>query len=145
MGWGRARKDKATALRMVAAINAHDPEAVGAIVAEDAVYIDSWREGVAGRENIVAGVRVLFAIDPAFAMEVEKISYKAPYVLMRGKVISSRPQVGRRAVWRARCEGGKLLEWQAWAEGKPPRMVRPLLPDRVVDMSERAGERPDEG
>jgi ketosteroid isomerase-like protein len=143
MLWGRGQKCKALAGRFVAALNAHDTDALSALVTEDFTYIDSWREGVTGRERVMEGSRMLFASDPDFGIEVESISYSEPFALMRGWVNSSNPEVGRRrAVWRARCEGARIAEWQAWAEGAPPRLNRTFSPEATVDMSDRAPETP---
>ena len=46
MLWGRGQKCKALAARFVAAVNAHDADAMRALVTDDFTYIDSWREGV---------------------------------------------------------------------------------------------------
>lgn len=143
MIWGRSRKDREIAGRFVAAVNAHDLTALGELMTEDFAYIDSWREGIVGRDNVLAAVRVLFASDPAFGIEVERTSYREPHVLMSGTVNSAQFDDKRRAVWRARCEGDRLAEWQSWAEGGPPPLSRTLAPDEVRDLSDRAGEKPD--
>jgi hypothetical protein len=143
MLWGRGRKCKALATRFVAAVNAHDSDAMRGLVTEDFTYIDSWREGVTGRDIVIEGTRRLFASDPGFAIEVESISYNEPFALMRGWVNSANPEVGRRrAVWRARCQDGLIAEWQAWAEGSPPPLNRTFSPEVTVDMSDRAPESP---
>ncbi|MGX7952149.1 nuclear transport factor 2 family protein [Tsuneonella sp. HG249] len=129
--------------RFVAAVNAHDADALRGLVTEDFTSIDSWREGIVGRETAIAGARMLFAADPGLRLEVETTSFSDPYVLMRGWVESANPEVGRRrAVWRARCEDGLIAEWQAWAEGRPPRLNRAFNPEATIDMSERAPEKP---
>ncbi len=143
MLWSRGRKCKALVARFVAAANAHDADAMAGLVTADFAYIDSWREGVTGRDKVIAGARVMFAADPGFRIEVESMSFSDPFVLMRGWVESSLPAVGRRrAVWRARCEDGLIAEWQAWAEGGPPRMSRTFSPSAVQDFSNRAPEHP---
>ena len=143
MLWGRGRKCKALTARFVAAVNAHDADALAPLLTEDFVNIDSWREGIVGRETAVAGARILFAADPGLRLDVESTSFSDPYVLMRGWVESANPDVGRRrAVWRARCEDGLIAEWQAWAEGSPPPLNRTYNPDAAVDMSDRASDRP---
>ena len=143
MLWGRGIKCKALAARFVAAVNAHDADALRNLVTEDFTYIDSWREGVSGRDRVIEGSRQLFASDPGFSIEVETASYSEPFALMRGWVNSANPEVGRRrAVWRARCEDGRIAEWQAWAEGVPPPLNRTFSPDAAVDMSDRAPESP---
>jgi len=143
MFWGHGRKCKALAERFVSAVNAHDADELATLVTEDFTSIDSWREGVIGREHAIAGARLLFAADPGLQLEVESISYSEPYALMRGWVESANPAVGRRrAVWRARCEDGLIAEWQAWAEGSPPPLNRTYSPDVAVDLSDRASENP---
>ena len=144
MLWGRGRKCKALAARFVAAVNAHDADALAPLLTEDFVNIDSWREGVIGRETAIAGARMLFAADPGLRLDVETMSFSDPYVLMRGWVESANLAVGRRrAVWRARCEGGLIAEWQAWAEGSPPPLNRTFNPQATIDMSDRAPGVPD--
>lgn len=143
MVWGRSRRDKATAERFIAAVNAHDLDALGQLMTDDFAYIDSWREGIVGRDNVLAAVGVLFASDPEFGIEVERKSYRDPHVLMSGRIASTQFGDKRRAVWRARCDGDRLVEWQSWAEGGPPPMSRTLAPQAVRDLSERADERPD--
>ena len=143
MLWGRGRKCKALAARFVAAVNAHDADALTGLVTDDFTYIDSWREGVTGRDVVMLGVERLFASDPGFELEVESVSYSDPFVLMRGWANSSVPAFGRRrAVWRARCEDGQISEWQSWAEGGPPAMSRTYSPDAAEDMSDREAEPP---
>ena len=143
MLWGRGRKCKALATKFVAAVNAHDADSLSRLVTEDFTNIDSWREGIVGREIAVAGARELFAADPGLKLDVESTSFSDPYVLMRGWVESANPDVGRRrAVWRARCEDGLIAEWQAWAEGNPPPLNRSYNAAATVDMSDRAPARP---
>ncbi len=143
MLWGRGIKCKALAARFVAAVNAHDADALGDLVTDDFTYIDSWREGVTGRDRVVEGSRQLFLADPGFRIEVESASYSDPFALLRGWVNSANPDVGRRrAVWRARCQNGRIAEWQAWAEGRPPPLNRTFSPEATIDMSDRAPEVP---
>ena len=141
--WGRSRRDKATAERFVAAVNAHDLDALAGLMTDDFAYIDSWREGIVGRDNVLAAVRVLFATDPGFGIEVERKSYREPHVLMSGRITSAQFADKRRAVWRALCDGDRLAEWQSWAEGGPPPMSRMLAPDDARDLSDRATDPPD--
>lgn len=143
MVWGRSRRDKATAQRFVEAVNAHDLNALGQLMTDDFAYIDSWREGIVGRDKALAAVGVLFATDPEFGIDVERSSFRDPHVLMSGTVSSIQFGDKRRAVWRALCEGNCLAEWQSWAEGGPPPMSRTLAPDAARDLSDRAADKPD--
>ncbi|MCT2558380.1 nuclear transport factor 2 family protein [Tsuneonella sp. YG55] len=143
MPWGRSQKSKALVARFVAATNAHDIAAMRELVSEDFTYIDSWREGVTGRDTVMLGVERLFDADPGFRVEVETVSFSDPFVLMRGWANSALPAFGRRrAVWRARCESGFISEWQSWAEGGPPAMNRTYSPEASQLMADRDGAPP---
>ncbi len=143
--WGRANKSKACTLRFVEALNAHDLGGLAALMTEDFSYIDSWREGVEGREKVLVGLERLFGSDPEFGVTVEQITYRAPNVLMAGRITSAQFGDKRRAVWRISCDGERLSQWQSWADGGPPPMSRALSPREARDMSHRAEERPDIG
>ncbi len=140
--WGKAKKSKDCAQRFVAALNAHDIDAMAALMSEDFCYIDSWREGVEGRDKVLAGLRLVFERDPAFGVSVEGISYQAPHVLMAGRITSKQFGDRRRAVWRVETDGEHLSLWQSWADGGPPPMTRSLTPHDAVDMSHRSLDRP---
>lgn len=143
MLWNTGRKCKDLAKRFVAAVNAHDVDAIAGFVTEDFTYIDSLRAGIVGRDKMMAATRVLMELDPGFGIEVEAMSYSEPYVLMRGWANSSNPDFGRRrAVWRARCEDGLIAEWQSWADGGVPSMTRTYGPAEAQDLSDRASETP---
>ena len=143
MMWGRANRDKGLAQRFAAAVNAHDLIALSDLMHDDFTYIDSWREGIVGRQVALDAIKLLFDRDPDFAIEVEETSFKQPEVLMRGLVRSPYFGGDRRAVWRIVCEGDQVREWQSWAEGGPPGMTRNLAPDDLRDMSNLAGDSPD--
>ncbi len=141
MMWGRSRHDKALAERFVAAFNTHDVDGLAAMMAEDFIYIDSWREGVTGRDRVLAAVRALIATDPEFGIDVESYDWRDPHVLMAGRV-RSRAFGDRRALWQLRIVNGQVAEYQAWAEGGPPPLMRMLAPAHVEDMARRAAEKP---
>ena len=131
------------ALRFAAALNAHDLATLGELMHDEFTYIDSWREGVVGRQIALDAIGLLFERDPEFAIEVEETSFKNPEVLMRG--VTKSPYFGgdRRAAWRIVCEDGRVKEWQSWAEGGPPGMTRNLAPNDVRDMTTRANDEPE--
>lgn len=143
MVWGRARREKGVVERFVSALNAHDTDRVEALLTDDFTYIDSWREGVSGRDRVMEGLRKLVAIDPGFGIEVDRMDWRDPFVLMSGRVNSKQFGSGRRAVWQVTMRDGKMAQYQAWAEGGPPPMSRMLSPEIVQDFADRAHDRPD--
>lgn len=143
MQWGRPRRDKALVERFVAALNAHDVDALEALLAEDFTYIDSWREGVTGRAKVIAALRSLVAVDPGFGIEVDRMDWRDGHVLMTGRVNSRQFGTGRRAVWQVQVRDGVIVEYQAWAEGGPPPMSRMLSPQHTRDMADRAAAKPE--
>ena len=143
MFWGRPRRDKALVERFVAALNAHDADTLESLLTEDFTYIDSWREGVTGRDKVMAAFRTLLAIDPDFGIEVDRMDWRDPHVLMTGRVNSRQFGPNRRAVWQVLVRGGKVAEYQAWAEGGPPPMSRMLAPEHTHSMADRAAEKPE--
>lgn len=142
MLWGQSRRSKALVERFVAAFNAHDVDAMRPMLAEDFTYIDSWREGVTGRDRVLEALRGLVAVDPEFGMEVDRMDWREPHVLMTGRVNSRSFGMGRRAVWQVLPRDGLIAEFQAWAEGGPPPMSRMLAPEHARSMADRAAEKP---
>ena len=143
MFWGRSRRDKALVERFVAALNAHDADTLERLLTEDFTYIDSWREGVTGRDKVMAALRSLLMIDPDFGIEVDRMDWRDPHVLMTGRVNSRQFGPKRRAVWQVLVRGGKVAEYQAWAEGGPPPMSRMLAPEHTRSMADRAADKPE--
>ncbi len=143
MVWGRSRRAKAQVERFVAALNAHDVGALETVLADDFTYIDSWREGVTGRDKVLAALRTLIEMDPEFGIEVDTMDWREPHVLMTGRVNSRQFGWGRRAVWQVLVRDGKVAEYQAWAEGGPPPMSRMLAPGHVASMADRAAAKPE--
>lgn len=142
MLWGRSRREKAVVERFVAALNAHDADTIEDLLTEDFTYIDSWREGVSGRDRVMPALRSLFAADPDFGIEVDRMDWRDPHVLMSGRVNSARFGPNRRAVWQVEVRDGRIAEYQAWAEGGPPPMSRMLAPGHARSMVDRAAPRP---
>ncbi|WP_133365757.1 nuclear transport factor 2 family protein [Qipengyuania sediminis] len=142
MLWGKSRRDRKVVERFVAALNAHDLTTLESLATEDFTYIDSWREGVTGRDIVLAAMRMLLANDPQFGIEVDRMDWRDPHVLMTGRVNSRQFGIGRRAVWQVLVREGRVAEYQAWAEGGPPPMSRMLAPGKAVDMAARAATKP---
>lgn len=142
MMWGRARREKALVERFIAAFNARDMAALRAMMTEDFTYIDSWREGVSGRDTVMPLLVGMFELDPEFTAEIETLDWRAPHVLVTGRVYSRHFGTARRALWQVLVRDGKVCEYQSWAEGGPPRLSRTVAPEHVRDLSDRASAKP---
>lgn len=129
--WRRARKGKKLVERFVSAVNARDVDTVASLMTADFTYIDSWRDGVTGRERVLDALVTLLASDPDFAIEVDRMDWRRPHVLMSGRINSRNYATGRRAVWQVLVRDGLVAQYQAWAEGGPPPISRMLAPDRA--------------
>ena len=143
MVWGRARREKGVVERFVSALNAHDTDRVEALLTDDFTYIDSWREGVSGRDKVMAAFRSLLLIDPDFGIEVDRMDWRDPHVLMSGRVNSLQFGPNRRAVWQVLVRDGRVAVYQAWAEGGPPPMSRMLSPEHARSMADQASAKPE--
>lgn len=142
MKWGRVNRAKAVVQRFLDALEARDLDSLALLLTEDFTYIDSWREGVTGRDRVLSALATLFEMDPDFGIEVDRMDWRDPHVLMTGRVNSRSFGMGRRAVWQVLVCDGRVAQYQAWAEGGPPPMSRMLAPDHAKDMGARADERP---
>lgn len=143
MFWGKSRRDREVVERFVSALNAHDADAIEPLLTEDFTYIDSWREGVTGRDRVMAALRLLLSIDPEFRLDVERMDWRDPQMLMTGRVHSRQFGPDRRAVWQVTVRDGLVAEYQAWAEGGPPPLSRTLAPEHTRSMADRAAPKPE--
>ncbi|WP_375290626.1 nuclear transport factor 2 family protein [Qipengyuania sp.] len=139
---GRSRREKALVERFVAAFNARDVGVIELLMTEDFLYIDSWREGVRGRNIVIDALRKLLEVDPEFRIAVETMNWRRPHMMMTGLVHSSHWGRGRRAVWQITVRDMLISEYQSWAEGGPPPLSRVLAPAKVEDLSATAPAQP---
>jgi uncharacterized protein (TIGR02246 family) len=123
---------EAVAQAFVRAINRQDVDALAELITEEHRFVDSLGKVVEGRERMRTGWKSYFAMVPDYTIAVEEIYCDGPVVVMLGKAQGTYAVDGRTAAenhWetpvalRARVEGGKLAEWQVYADNEPLRQI----------------------
>src|ERR1700691_314561 len=100
--------------QFVAAINSHDPEALGRLMAADHVFIDGLGKRVQGSLTMKAGWANYFALCPDYWMRVDTRLERNGTVLAVGEAGGT---VDRQtwkipAAWKAMILDGKVTEWR---------------------------------
>jgi ketosteroid isomerase-like protein len=123
---------EALAQAFVRAINRQDVGALAELMTEGHRFVDSLENVVTGRDRMLAGWKSYFAMVPDYTIAVEETYCDGPIVVMLGKAQGTYAVDGRTAAenrWetpvalRARVEGGKLAEWQVYADNEPLRQI----------------------
>ena len=119
-----------TAQRLVAAINAHEPEALAALLSEAHRFVDTLGVVVCGRDNLREGWRQYFRMVPDYHIEVARVLAEAPLVVLLGSARGTYSSDGTLqphnawstpAAFRALIHDGLVAEWQVYADNEPVR------------------------
>ena len=113
----------------VAALNARDLRSVARLYAPDCKLIDSKGGSISGYDNCVEASRRFFEMPFDFHLEVEGMSARLPYILVRGRMKSSESVLANDTLWRARTDGKRLTEWASFARGKAFPVAQILMPE----------------
>jgi len=114
-------------LDFIARINAHDVEAILALCAPDHVFIDSLGRAIVGRETMRGPWRQYFELFPDYRIVAHELAAAADTVAVFGTASATWAQGGNPqhafwtvpSAWRARVVGGRVAEWQVYADLKP--------------------------
>jgi ketosteroid isomerase-like protein len=109
----------------IAAINAHDLAALGALMTDDHTFIDSGGTVVTGRDTMVSGWKSYYAMFPDYTIAAATIvqhcgvvavfgTWAATY-FVQGK-LAPENRVGGPAAWKAQVETGRIKAWQVYAD-----------------------------
>jgi ketosteroid isomerase-like protein len=103
------------------AINAHDVDGLGALMAADHVFVDSLGNRVGGARSMEAGWRGYFAMCPDYWIRADLAIEEGETMLAAGEAGGMIDGVPWRtpAAWRAVIRDGKVVEWQVFADNKP--------------------------
>lgn len=121
-----------SALRFVAAINAHDVDALLGLMPDDHRFIDSLGNTLSGRESLRSAWKGYFAMVPDYALTVtetlERLSVVALFGTARGsyavggKIVPS-SHWETPAAWRAVLSERRVAEWRVYADNEPVRDI----------------------
>ncbi|MGA2754750.1 MAG: nuclear transport factor 2 family protein [Terracidiphilus sp.] len=123
---------EAVAQAFVRAINRQDVGALAELMTEEHRFVDSLGNVVEGRDRMRAGWKSYFSMVPDYTIAVEETYCDGPVVVMLGRAQGTYAVDGRTAAenrwetpaaFRARIEGGKMAEWQIYADNEPIRQV----------------------
>jgi ketosteroid isomerase-like protein len=129
-----------TARRLVQHINAHEVEALAALLSEDHRFVDSLGVVVCGRDALRAGWRQYFRLVPDYHIEVQQVLCDGADVVLLGAARGTYSSDGTLqannawstpAAFHARIRAGYVALWQVYADNEPIRRC----------MREAAGER----
>ncbi len=130
----RADSAAEVAASFIAAINAHDVEAICGLMTEDFVFVDSIGHVVQGRENMRSGWEGYFKWFPDYQISVEDTLEAGGLVAMLGSAKGTLCKRGVMkpenywqvpAAWKAIVRGGRITEWRVYADNyQTVKMVR---------------------
>ena len=109
----------------IAAINRRCLPEMTALMAHDHTFVDSVGRVTTGRENVATGWAAYIEMFPDYEIHIDSIladgkqvavfgSASGTYAGKRGLVPENR--IVMPAAWRARVAGGKIQEWQVYAD-----------------------------
>lgn len=114
--------------RFIAAINAHDTEALLALMTEDHEFLDATGDRISGLEPLRSAWRGYFAWFPNYEIHAEEIFWKGNIVAALGYAGGTfAPGVGSvmentwrlPAAWRAEVRDGRVASWQVYCDTEP--------------------------
>lgn len=112
----------------VEAINAHDVAALGELMTDHHLFIDSLGNRVVGAVAMLAGWRHYFAMFPDYRIDPDKILTEGSEAILHGSAHGTLHRDGAPVVggtwivlgaWRAVVSGGQVSLWQVYADNKP--------------------------
>jgi ketosteroid isomerase-like protein len=120
--WSMADRTTAEILQQfVAAINGHDANAIGALMAGDHLFVDSLGNRVRGAASMEAGWRGYFGMCPDYWIRTDHVMAERDVALAVGVaggtidwVVWETP-----AAWKAVVHQDKMKEWRVFADNKP--------------------------
>jgi ketosteroid isomerase-like protein len=129
-----------TARQLVQHINAHEVEALAALLSADHRFVDSLGVVVCGRDALREGWRQYFRLVPDYHIEVQRLLCDGADVVLLGVArgtystdgtLQAKNAWSTPAAFHALIRGGCVALWQVYADNEPIRRC----------MREAAGER----
>jgi len=116
-----ARTSREVFTHFIEAINAHDIDAMVALMASDHVFIDSLGHRVEGAAAMQAGWRGYFGMCPDYRITVRTAIDETGTVLAVGDAGGTIDGTAWRipGAWEATVHDGAIAEWRVFADNKP--------------------------
>jgi len=110
-----------TLKRWLAAINAHDVEALAELMAPEFVFVDALGNQVNGASPNEAGWRSYLAMCPDYWIRTDQVMAEDDTMLLTGEAGGTIDGQSWRtpAAWKAVLRNGRLMEWRVFADNKP--------------------------
>ncbi len=117
-----------TVLQFLNLINQRDVDKLLELMTEDHRFIDSLGHSMQGREKMGDAWRGYYAFCPDYTVSHEEIFQQGNLVAVFGSAGGTIAANGKLppenkwrtpAAWRAVVEGGRVKEWQVYADNKP--------------------------
>jgi|SRR5579863_4236608 len=119
-----------TARQLVQQINAHDLEALAALLSADHRFVDSLGVVVCGRDALREGWRQYLRLVPDYHIEVQRLLCEGAHVVLLGSAhgtYSSDGTLHPKNAWSspaafcALIRDGRVALWQVYADNEPIR------------------------
>jgi len=113
-------------------INAHDPDAICALMTPDGEFVDSLGNRIQGREKLRASWACYFKMVPDYSISHSEIFAEGNTVAVFGPAQGTFSRDGQLrqenfwktpAAWRAVVKDNKIALWQVYADNEPIREV----------------------
>ena len=107
--------------RFVTAINAHDVDAISALLTGDHIFIDSLGNRAQGAAVMASGWRGYFSMCPDYWVRIDRAIAGGDTVLAAGEAGGTIDGIAWRtpAAWKATVRGNRVSEWRVFADNKP--------------------------
>lgn len=114
-----------TVNKFVDAINTHDVEAIGELMSDDHIFIDSGGGVYTDREQMIKGWPGYYEMFPDYKIEISETFVSGDTVAMIGKAMGTYSSDGTLkpenhweipAAWKAVVTGDKIKLWQVIAD-----------------------------
>lgn len=122
-----ATQVKTVITAFIEAINAHDVDALGRLMTDDHLFVDSLGNRVVGAVAMIAGWRHYFAMFPDYRIDLDKVFTDGSDAMLHGSAHGVLYHDGApvldgawtvAAAWRVVVLGGKVSLWQVYADNK---------------------------
>jgi limonene-1,2-epoxide hydrolase len=124
--------EKETIIQFIAAINAHNINALAALMTDDHLFVDAHNNQVKGKDKMLAGWQFYFNWFPDYTIEVENIlggpNQFALFGFAQGTYNGLTAENDKAhwrlpAAWKALVNNNKIALWQVYADTMIPFQI----------------------